>query len=155
MNVRGSLAVAGNTLLTCPGNVGRSRPPGRRATESCLGANNNDQDMKYVNVDAAGHFDSSTATLSIPSDARVVRAYLYWGADLAPGVQNGAEAARPGRRHADGQHMWRRALFRVGTGSYSTIDATDPRATATGPASTAGTRSPATGPGSPTRCGQT
>ncbi|HSS81477.1 MAG TPA: DUF11 domain-containing protein [Gaiellaceae bacterium] len=124
MNVRGGLAVAGNTLLTCPGNVAARR--GARAAEPCLNANNNDQDMKYVNVDAGGHFDSSSATLSIPSDARVVRAYLYWGADLAPGVQNGPEAAAPGGATPTGNTLWKRSLLRVGTGSYVAIDATDP-----------------------------
>jgi len=67
MNVRGGLVSAGNTLLTCPQNVGARGRPRPRASESCLDANNNDRDMVYVNVAAAGHFNSSTATLSIPA----------------------------------------------------------------------------------------
>ena len=51
--------------------------------------------MRYVNVDPAGHFNSSRGTLTLPAGARVVRAYLYWGADLARGVGNQ-------RRPADG-----------------------------------------------------
>src|SRR5215813_3186534 len=61
MNVRGGLASAGNTLLTCPGNVGSRRR--LRAVETCPDANNNDQNMVYVNVAPLGHFNSSTATL--------------------------------------------------------------------------------------------
>ena len=91
-NLRGDVAIAGNTLETCPQNIAAAR--GRRqgksapkAAEPCLGANNNDQNMKYVNVDPGdGHFDSSTAALTLPAGARVVRAFLYWGADLARGV---------------------------------------------------------------------
>jgi hypothetical protein len=68
----------------------------RLTAEPCIGSDNNGLDMKYVNVDPAGHFDSSTATLTVPSGARVVRAYLYWRADLARGVQNDASAGAPG-----------------------------------------------------------
>ena len=52
--------------------------------------------MQYVNVDPVGvspkRFNSSTATLSVPAGARVVRAFLYWGADLARGVTVGHAA---------------------------------------------------------------
>ena len=125
-NLRGSFAIAGNTLLTCPGNLSAKRRRAARAGEPCLEANNNDQDMRYVNVDPTGHFDSSSATLSIPDDARVVRAYLYWGADLAPGVNNGPETAAPGGATPTGNQAWRKSLLRVGGGSYTSVDATDP-----------------------------
>ena len=63
-----------------------------------MGRNNNDENMRYVNVDpAAAHFDSSRATLTLPAGARVVRAYLYWGADLARGV---GDSNTRGRRRA-------------------------------------------------------
>ena len=68
----------------------------RRAAEPCVGRNNNDENMRYVNVDPAGHFNSSAATVTLPANARVVRAYLYWGADLARGVNNGAADGAPG-----------------------------------------------------------
>lgn len=123
MNVRGGLASAGNTLLTCPQNVGAR---GRlRASESCLDANNNDRDMVYVNVAPLGHFDSSTATLSIPAGSRVVKAYLYWGADLARGVANGSEAGAPAGETPVTNERWRQVGFRVGSGSFANIDATD------------------------------
>ena len=90
-NLRGNFVTAANTLLTCPGNplTRRERAARRRqgrSAEPCEGANNNDQNMRYVNIDPAGHFNSSRATLTLPDGARVVQAYLYWGADLARGV---------------------------------------------------------------------
>ena len=123
MNVRGGFVTAGNTLLTCPENVGARGRPKARASEACLDANNNDRNMVYANVDPNGHFDSSTATLNIPSDARVVRAYLYWGADLARGVANEAETGAPAGETPTSNDKWRQALLRVGGGSYATVDA--------------------------------
>src|SRR6185437_2574104 len=87
-NIRGDVAIAGNTLETCPENLsGRRRHAHRRArtaAEACLNANNNDRNMVYVNVDpSGGHFNSSSATLSIPTGARIAKAYLYWAADLS------------------------------------------------------------------------
>lgn len=133
VNLRGNFAVAGNTLLTCPDNsVSRSlrarTRQQRRAAEPCSGASNNDENMKYVNVDpSAGHFDSTTATLTVPSDARIVRAYLYWGADLARGVANNDAAfGAPGAEDPITNTQWTKALLRIGAGSYSTADATSP-----------------------------
>src|SRR5262249_29707221 len=124
MNVRGGLASAGNTLLTCPGNVGSRRR--LRAVETCPDANNNDQNMVYVNVAPLGHFNSSTATLSIPSGAGVVRASLYGGADLARGVQNGPDAGAPAGETPVTNDKWRQVALRVGGGSFVSIDATNP-----------------------------
>lgn len=132
MNVRGNFTVAGNTLLTCPGNSVSRRVRARTRqqrfeAEPCLGANNNDQNMKYVNVDPGGnHFDSSTAALTLPSDARVVRAFLYWGADLARGVNNDESAGAPGGETPTANNLWKTALLRTGTGSYTMVDATAP-----------------------------
>jgi uncharacterized repeat protein (TIGR01451 family) len=83
--------------------------------------------MRYVNLDSSsGHFNSSSATLSLPANARVVRAYLYWGADLARGVDNGPEAGAPGGETPSANPLWRRALLRVGGAAYVSVDATDP-----------------------------
>jgi hypothetical protein len=68
MNLSGNFTVAGNTLLTCPGNSvsrrlrARTRQQ-RLGAEPCLGANNNDQNMKYVNVEP-------TAITSTPARPR-------------------------------------------------------------------------------------
>jgi large repetitive protein len=130
-NLRGGFVKAGNTLLTCPTNslTRRLRAKTRRqrlAAEPCIGSDNNGLDMKYVNVDPTGHFDSSTATLTLPGDARIVRAYLYWGADLARGVNNDASAGAPGGEDPNTDALWKTALLRTGTGAYTTVDATAP-----------------------------
>jgi large repetitive protein len=95
-NLRGGVAVAGNTLETCPQNQ-----PGN---EVCAGNsyNNNDQNMVYVNVDPGnGRFNSSSANLTIPAGAHVVRAFLYWAADLSRGVTN-SQGNRTGSAAPDG-----------------------------------------------------
>jgi uncharacterized repeat protein (TIGR01451 family) len=128
-NLRGGFVRAGNTLLTCPTNSisrrARARTRAQRlAAEPCLEANNNDQNMQYVNVDPGnGRFNSSTATLTVPAGARVVRAYLYWGADLGPGVNNNADTAAPGGADPNQNMLWRTALLKTGSGSYTTINA--------------------------------
>jgi uncharacterized repeat protein (TIGR01451 family)/fimbrial isopeptide formation D2 family protein len=95
-NLRGGVAVAGNTLETCPQNQ-----PGK---EVCAGNtyNNNDQLMDYVNVDPGdGRFNSSSASVTIPAGAHVVKAFLYWAADLSRGVANG-QGNRTGHAAPDG-----------------------------------------------------
>ena len=95
-NLRGGVAVAGNTLETCPQNQ-----PGN---EVCAGNsyNNNDQNMVYVNVDPGnGRFNSSSANLTIPAGAHVVKAFLYWAGDLSRGVANG-QGNRTGSAAPDG-----------------------------------------------------
>ncbi len=134
-NLRGAVVASGNTLLTCPQNLSAAqhhpaaKAPKRRSriTEPCLKANNNDRDMVYVNVDpSGGHFDSSSSTVSIPGNARVVRAYLYWGADLARGVgaNNDGTDDAPGGADPNTNKLWKTSQMRVGTGAYTTVDAT-------------------------------
>ena len=155
-NLRGGVAFAGNTLLTCPENHAASRHRVKKQRHSrlrsddstaCVGANNNDHNMVYVNVASDGHFDSSSATLTVPAGATVVKAFLYWGADLSEGVNrptqnppsfgapaNGQAPQEPGCTssppgpcdHPLGNTLWRSADLRVGSGSFTTINATDP-----------------------------
>ena len=139
-NLRGNFTTASNTLLTCPGNptahrqrVARKR--GGRAAEACTARNNNDENMRYVNADPDGHFNSSAATVTLPAGARVMRAYLYWGADLARGVNNGASDGAPGGEipdnpatagsAPDANTLWTTAKLKVGGRPYVTVDATD------------------------------
>jgi len=145
-NLRGGVAFAGNTLLTCPENVSARRHRVKKQrhsrlrsddSEACVGANNNDHNMVYVNVASDGHFDSSSATLTVPAGATVVKAFLYWGADLSQGVNRpttnppGFAAPANGQAPVDADHplgntLWRSADLRIGSGSFTTIDATDP-----------------------------
>ncbi len=98
-NIRGNIALVGNTLETCPSSGDATCPAARSATAS--GANNDDNNHNMVLVDAdsnAGTFDSSSATVSIPATATVRFAGLYWGSDLTAGT-NGAAAANSALRN--------------------------------------------------------
>src|SRR5207248_8710406 len=67
---RGDVTMAGNTVMTCPGN-GSACVNGRAGTGSSL--NNEDFTMAYVDVDSdATTFDSSSANLTLPSGATVL-----------------------------------------------------------------------------------
>ena len=126
-NLRGDVAVTGNTVETCPENVapGKTRAKRPRHTRgtprdstACINANNNDHNMIYVNVDPSnGHFDSSSATLSVPAGAQVKQAYLYWGADLSEGVNRPPNDPRPfpaGNAAPDGRDPGDRELVPAG-----------------------------------------
>lgn len=143
LNLRGNFVTTANTLLTCPDNLTplrhrRARHRLHRAAEPCAERGNNNQNMRYVNVDPADgkHFNSSSATLTLPAGARVVQAYLYWGADLAPGVQEGQSGNDPAPGGAtpwdpvdnpSGEnHDWTTALMRIGSGGYTKVDARAP-----------------------------
>src|SRR4249919_3364967 len=92
-NIKGNIALVGNTLETCPSIGDATCAAARTATASA--ANNDDNNHNMVLVDAdldPGTFDSSSATLAIPATATVRFAGLYWGADLTAGT-NGAAAA--------------------------------------------------------------
>jgi hypothetical protein len=62
---RGDIAMAANTVITCP----PGSPP-----------DNNDCDTGYVSVQD-GTVDSSSATLTLPAGAVVIHASLRWGGD--------------------------------------------------------------------------
>jgi uncharacterized repeat protein (TIGR01451 family) len=127
-NLRGGFAIAGNTLLTCPENgvAGTKRASSKFAdAQKCLNANNNDKNMKYVNVDPApGGFNSSRATITLPQGAQVVKAFLYWGADLARGVTSDSAAdGAPGGEDPATNKLWRTVQLKTGTGAFAAINA--------------------------------
>ena len=152
-NLRGGVAVAGNTLETCPANLAararhkahHGKTSGSRATnEPCINDYNNAQNMQYVNVDPGdGRFNSSTATVTIPAGATVVKAFLYWAADLSRGVSDPGQPRNtghdaPGGNTPEGQkpialgfpttfnHDYGTVEFRAGAGgSYSSVNAFD------------------------------
>ena len=137
-NLRGDVAVAGNTVETCPENVSRNETVAKRRrhtrgaphdSTACINANNNDHNMIYVNVNPSnGHFDSSSATLTVPDGAQVKQAYLYWGADLSEGIQRPPNDPRPfptgnaapGGRDPQSNTLWTQALLQVGSGGQFT-----------------------------------
>ena len=86
-NAKGDIAAIGNTLMTCP--AGATCTTAQAGTGSTL--NNNDFAMIHVDVDGnAATFNSSRATLALPSGASVLFAGLYWGADTSAGSSGSA-----------------------------------------------------------------
>ena len=136
-NIRGDVAIAGNTLETCPENVARRRHQTRanrrpRASdEACLNANNNDHNMVYVDADpGGGRFDSSSATLTVPTrreDRQGVPVLggrpVAWRATAASTDPTTTPRGRTPRRP---NPLYTTAELKLGGGSYSTIDATSP-----------------------------
>ena len=80
--LRGAMSFIGNTNMTCSGNG--------TCTNAQNGANNSLNDtffMVYVNSDSdSSTFNSSNATLSLPSGAQVQHARLYWGGNAVAGA---------------------------------------------------------------------
>jgi len=92
-NDTGAIAMAANTLLTCPASDAKCAP-----AQSGGSAANNSFKMGYVDVDAdAATFDSSRAELRLPAGATVLYAALYWGANTATAT-GGAAARDPAAR---------------------------------------------------------
>ena len=61
----------------------------------------------------------------------MVKAYLYWAADLSQGVSDDAGCPRtghaaPGGNSPDNNNLYRTVELQIGGGSYATINATDP-----------------------------
>jgi uncharacterized repeat protein (TIGR01451 family) len=93
VNVRGDVAVAANTLLTCP-----AAAPGCAEAQAAAGGQNNTFDMQLVDVDGdPSTFDSSSARLAVPAGSTVRFAGLYWGARTDAGA-GGAPAPDPAAR---------------------------------------------------------
>ena len=80
-NINGQITIAANTLMQCP-----TGTPDPAVNSGCAGAragtnarNNNTFDMGWLDVDSdPSTFDSSQATLNLPSDGVVLFAGLYW-----------------------------------------------------------------------------
>src|SRR4051794_10180782 len=79
-NAPGDILLVANTLMTCQG-TDTACTGVRNGTAAGSNANNNDfNTMVYVDVDAdSTTFDSSSATLTLPSGGSVLWAGLYWG----------------------------------------------------------------------------
>ena len=80
-NINGQITIAANTLMQCP-----TATPDPTVNNGCAGAragtnsrNNNTFDMGWIDVDAdPTTFNSSQATLNLPTDGVVLFAGLYW-----------------------------------------------------------------------------
>jgi hypothetical protein len=94
-HTRGNIAMAANSLLTCPDSA-PTCASARAGSGSSADLDNNDWAMTNVDVDGdPTTFNSSSADLSIPAGATVKFAGLYWGADSSAGA-GGAAAPAPG-----------------------------------------------------------
>ena len=94
-NVQGAITFAANTLMTCPDSDSRCAAA-RAGTGSTL--NNNSFRMTYVDVDDdPSTFNSSSATLTVPADAQVLFAGLYYGGRTSAGT-GGTQAPAPNAR---------------------------------------------------------
>jgi uncharacterized repeat protein (TIGR01451 family) len=86
-NASGDIRIVGNTILTCSGaNCGSTVLDGTTGTTANL--NNNNQTMVNVDVDTAdaglnGYNNSSSADFTLPPGATILKAYLYWYAEVA------------------------------------------------------------------------
>lgn len=95
-DVPGNITMAANTLMVCPPSTACTTARGAPPIASGSNTNNNNNfNMTYVNA-ASGtvpgegaSFDSSSATLSLPSTATVLFAGLYWGADTSASTTAG------------------------------------------------------------------
>ena len=114
INTNGDIAMAANTLLTCPtGALETQTQVGCADVQTGGFGDDNYFDMRYVDVDGdASTFDSSSANLTVPAGATVLFAGLYWGAALDQG-ETLPRAVRPepaAHRLARGRTRRRRPL---------------------------------------------
>ncbi len=80
-NATGNVTLVGNTLMTCPATASACAAA-RAGTATGTNLNNNTYAMVYVDQDAdPTTFNSSSADLTLPADAYVLWAGLYWGGD--------------------------------------------------------------------------
>jgi uncharacterized repeat protein (TIGR01451 family) len=123
VNDNGNITFAANTLMVCPASTActaaRNTPAISSGTNGAL--DNNSYNMQYVNtapgtVGGVATFDSSSATLSLPSTATVLFAGLYWGADTSAGAGGGVVAPNAGIRNQVG-------FLAPGASGYATVTA--------------------------------
>jgi uncharacterized repeat protein (TIGR01451 family) len=89
-NDSGDIVMAANTLLSCAS--GASGCADARAGRSGAKLGNNSWNMEFVDVDSdTATFNSSRADVSLPADASILFAGLYWGANTTRGT-NGTAA---------------------------------------------------------------
>ena len=108
VNDSGDITLIGNALLTCPS--------GSSCTTAKAGSGQNNN-FAMVNVDTDGDpttFNNFSATLTLPSEATVLFAGLYWGARTVAG-DDGADAPNPGAK--------RTVKFAVPGGAYRSVTA--------------------------------
>jgi uncharacterized repeat protein (TIGR01451 family) len=124
--VNGSIRIVGNANTTCSTSTSQSA-----YAANCLGARNrtitdgtstnNLQYMIYSDIDTdVTTFNSSSASFTVPAGATVKFAGLYWGADTSAGLAQ--TYLIPGTA-APNATIKNQVRFKVGTGAYNTVTA--------------------------------
>jgi hypothetical protein len=105
--VRGGLAVAANSVITC-GDAAVPEAAPCADTQAGGGGRGGEYAMDYIDVDDdANTYNSSRAELRLPDGAQVAYARLYWGANIRVGEQKPPEdsgrvlVAEPGGRYKE------------------------------------------------------
>ena len=99
INEYGDIAITGNTLLTCQTGTACTSALDAALTTPGSGFANNDFTMRNADVDGdASTFNSSSATLTLPSEAQVIFAGLYWSGRTTTGSGGAAPPAVANKR---------------------------------------------------------
>jgi len=113
-NDTGDVVMAANTLLSCQ--QGASGCAEARAGRTGAKLGNNSWDMQFVDVDSdAGTFNSSRADITLPADASILFAGLYWGANTTGGASGGRAAPDANAKNT--------VRFGTPTSGYTTVTA--------------------------------
>jgi uncharacterized repeat protein (TIGR01451 family) len=118
-DVRGDIVLIGNISMECSGRPGSACDQSQRGRPPFGG--NNDFFMDYVDIDGRNDtFNSSSATLNLPTGAVVKFAGLYWRANVRRGEGDDAKDARDASRRGA-------VLFRPPKGEYVSLTVGDRR----------------------------
>jgi uncharacterized repeat protein (TIGR01451 family) len=128
--INGTIRIIGNSNTTCSTNATLSSNAGtcnaaQNRSGSGAALNNNGNYIQYVNS-AGGVFNSSSADFTLPANAVIKSAGLYWGANTAAGtltsppntaytVVAGTAAPTPTDKN--------KVRFKIGGGGYQTLTA--------------------------------
>ena len=116
---QGDITIIGNTLLSCSDNLPNCADVRNGVAEPPSQNNNNAHFMTWVDADGdVDTVNSSSATLTLPPEARVLFAGVYWGGRSQAGV-GGSAAPAPAARE--------RILVKPpGATDYTVLNATAP-----------------------------
>jgi large repetitive protein len=94
VNAKGDITFVSNVNLTCP--AGGTCPTAQQTAYNTGGSTNNNYSMINVDIDAvATTFNSSSATLSVPSGSTIAFAGLYWAGQTTNVARNAVLLATP------------------------------------------------------------
>jgi Right handed beta helix region/SdrD B-like domain len=126
----GTIRIIGNSNTTCSTSAATTCSNARTRSGTGANLNNNGNYIEYVNPISSGTsgFNSSSADFTLPANAKIKFAGLYWGAKTdrgndANGNSNGTAAITPSDKN--------KVQFKIGSGAYQTITTSNNTPTAT------------------------